>query len=87
MPLSTAAESLSTNTAAPFHLDEAHPSCTYQPSQQNFPTNPTSSSLHSFWTSMFIAIPSKFDITDPSFRLLVKSLPVLPDQPGSAFVF
>ena len=35
MPLSTAAMSPSANTAAPFHLDEARPSCTYQPFQQN----------------------------------------------------
>ena len=44
----------------PFHLDEAHPLCTYQPSKQNIPQNPTSSSLHSCWTSMLIAILRQF---------------------------
>ena len=87
MPQSTAAERSSANTAAPFHLDEAHPSCTYQPSQQSFTSNPTSSSLHSFWTSMLIATPGNFDISDPFFLLLLKSLTVWPAQPTSAFVF
>ena len=60
MPLSTAAESSTANTAAPFHLDKIHSSCTYQHSQQTFHTNPTSSSVYSFCTSMLIAIPQQF---------------------------
>ena len=63
MPLSTAAESPSTNTAVPFPLRWS-PSFMYLSA---FPTKlphkstkPTSSSLHSFSTSMLIAIPRQF---------------------------
>ena len=49
----------------PFHLDEINLSCTYQSSQQNFPTNPTSASLHSFCTSMLITIPRQFRYIRP----------------------
>ena len=53
----------------PFHIDEIHPTCTYQSSQQNFPTNPISSSIHSLCTSMLIDIPQQFRYLIPLLHI------------------
>ena len=70
----------------PIHLDKIRLSCTYQSSQRNFPTNPNSDSLHSFCTSMLITIPGSFDISDPSYPLMIESLRELSAEHTSGLV-